>query len=238
MDLDGTLTVGPKLFASTYKALEELKNAGFWTVIVSGRPAGWADCLMRLTPIDAMIFENGAGVLLRDGEKLVLHPLAPNPGQARQALQSVFEKLKKAKPYLRQASDQAYRLYDCAVDICEEEPHLSEKDVEWLLETLKKEKVTAKLSSIHVNFWKGNHDKRSACEFLLKSEGKKWKADLKNVVFLGDSPNDEPLFEYFPNSVGVANVRDFEDKLIHRPKFVTNKAGGKGFEELVRVLKA
>jgi hypothetical protein len=36
-------------------------------------------------------------------------------------------------------------------------------------------------------------------------------------VFFGDSPNDEPMFRFFPLSIGVANVRDFTDRMKHLP---------------------
>ena len=55
-DLDDTITDHSKVGPQTYECLWKLHTKGLWTVIVSGRPAGWADCLMRLWPIDAMIF--------------------------------------------------------------------------------------------------------------------------------------------------------------------------------------
>jgi len=53
-----------------------------------------------------------------------------------------------------------------------------------------------------------------------------------SFVFCGDSPNDEPLFEYFPISCGVANVQDFKSEMIHLPKYVAKCRGGKGFVEI------
>ena len=32
----------------------------------------------------------------------------------------------------------------------------------------------------------------------------------KQVLYSGDSPNDQPMFAYFPHSVEVANVMDFK----------------------------
>jgi hydroxymethylpyrimidine pyrophosphatase-like HAD family hydrolase len=56
------------------------------------------------------------------------------------------------------------------------------------------------------------------------------------VVFCGDSPNDSPMFSFFPNSVGVANVRAFEKQLEAEPAWVTRAEGGFGFGEMVKVL--
>ena len=51
-------------------------------------------------------------------------------------------------------------------------------------------------------------------------------------VFCGDSPNDEPLFHYFPNSCGVANVKNFKSEMKYLPKYVASSKGGKGFVEI------
>ena len=56
------------------------------------------------------------------------------------------------------------------------------------------------------------------------------------VVYIGDSPNDEPMFEYFPNAVGVANILGFWNQLRFKPAWITKEEGGKGFAQLARVL--
>ena len=67
-----------------------------------------------------------------------------------------------------------------------------------------------------------------------------FKTDLdaikENVIFAGDSPNDEPMFEYFPNSVGVANILEFNDRLEFKPAFITEDEGGMGFAQLANML--
>ena len=45
--------------------------------------------------------------------------------------------------------------------------------------------------------------------------------------------NDAPMFAYFQNSVGVANVRRFEGMLAAPPAYVTPSEAGAGFAELV-----
>ena len=54
----------------------------------------------------------------------------------------------------------------------------------------------------------------------------------------GDSPNDSPMFGFFPNSVGVANVLDFGADLPAPPVYVTNGRGADGFAELADMLIA
>ena len=238
-DLDDTLTDESQMRAKTYDALWKLKEKGYWLVIVSGRPAGWADCLMRLWPLDAMIFENGAGLITREGSKLVTHNLARGASLAQQRglLQGLFDELKKEIPHLKLASDQPYRLYDYAIDFVEEPPALTGPELERVLRRLGEEKrITAKLSSIHVNYWYGTHTKVTACEELLRTEGASRGISASEVVYAGDSPNDEPLFEYFEHAVGVANVRHFLSRMKHPPKYLTSAAGGEGFQQLVRRL--
>jgi hypothetical protein len=58
------------------------------------------------------------------------------------------------------------------------------------------------------------------------------------VVFAGDSPNDAPMFAFFDHSVGVANVRRFDQLLADKPKYVTRAASGAGFAELAEHLLA
>jgi len=56
------------------------------------------------------------------------------------------------------------------------------------------------------------------------------------IAYIGDSPNDMPMFGFFANSVGVANVLDFKAQLTSPPCWVTAKRGGQGFAELADAL--
>ncbi|MNC92838.1 hypothetical protein D3C83_93440 [compost metagenome] len=57
-------------------------------------------------------------------------------------------------------------------------------------------------------------------------------------AFVGDSPNDAPMFAHFPHAAGVANIREFEGRLAHAPRYVTSAAGGAGFCEFADCLLA
>jgi hydroxymethylpyrimidine pyrophosphatase-like HAD family hydrolase len=95
----------------------------------------------------------------------------------------------------------------------------------------------AKVSSIHVNGWIGDYDKLTMSLRLLEerfSTGD--EAAQEQVVFVGDSPNDAPMFAHFVHSVGVANVRDFAGRLPAEPAWVTEARGGAGFAELAAAL--
>ncbi|MBT8331277.1 MAG: HAD hydrolase family protein, partial [Deltaproteobacteria bacterium] len=58
------------------------------------------------------------------------------------------------------------------------------------------------------------------------------------VIFIGDSPNDVPMFQFFPRAVGVANILQFNDKIEHHPAYVTRQEGGFGFAEMVDAILA
>jgi hypothetical protein len=73
---------------------------------------------------------------------------------------------------------------------------------------------------------------------LAEAFGMDLDAELGRTVFVGDSPNDAPMFAHFPNAVGVANVRDFADRIATLPAYVTQAAAGAGFAELADFLLA
>ncbi len=235
-DLDDTLTENGAIEGSTFASLCRLREKGYWVTIVSGRPAGWADALMRLWPIDAMVFENGAGVFIRGPEKTEVVNLASGtPREIQRAkLQEIFDGIKKKIPHLKLASDQAYRLFDFAIDFTEDPPRLSETELELVLSELARfPEITFKLSSIHVNYWYGTHTKVTACRYLLDGPAKIKGVTRDNVVYCGDSPNDEPLFEFFDFSVGVANLAHFAPRMKTLPKYLAKKPYGSGFQEVV-----
>jgi hydroxymethylpyrimidine pyrophosphatase-like HAD family hydrolase len=88
-----------------------------------------------------------------------------------------------------------------------------------------------------VNGWFGDYDKLTMAKLLFEEVYRETLAEIKNeVIFIGDSPNDAPMFAYFPNSVGVANFLQFKEQLSSKPAWVTRKEGGHGFAEMVALL--
>jgi len=238
-DLDDTLTFESLLLPSTLKALHQLSEKGLKLVIVSGRPAGWADTLMRLLPLDAFIFENGAGLSWREGKKVKTLCLAKNQDLSHQKkiLEEIYQKVKSKHPGAKLATDQPFRLFDYAIDFNEEPPFLEPSEVQQMMHVLNSHsEITAKLSSIHINYWVGKHTKLTACEYWIKRWGTSQNVTKESIVFSGDSPNDEPLFEFFPLSVGVANISRFLPQMKFKPRFLATLPGGKGFEQLAAVI--
>jgi hydroxymethylpyrimidine pyrophosphatase-like HAD family hydrolase len=96
-----------------------------------------------------------------------------------------------------------------------------------------------KLSSIHINAWIGSFSKLEMTRVLLAREFGLGEDEMAGgQIYVGDSPNDEPMFEYFDNSVGVANIDQFMGLITHPPRWVTSRPGGFGFAELADLVLA
>lgn len=240
-DIDDTLSTHGRLGADAYAAMERLRAAGKLVIPITGRPAGWCDHIARMWPVDAVVGENGALYMHHDDarRKLVARFAASAAERAanRVRLVAIGAAILSAVPGAALASDQHYRESDLAIDFCEDVPALPREDVDRIVALMEGEGMTAKVSSIHVNGWFGAYDKLAMTRTLLAEV---FAVDLDaqrgQFVFVGDSPNDAPMFGYFPNSVGVANVRPFLDRIATPPTFITRGEAGAGFVELTDYL--
>ena len=135
------------------------------------------------------------------------------------------------------SSDQAYRETDLAIDFCEDVDPLPEASVARIKAIFEAAGAVAKVSSIHVNGWFGSHDKLSMTRrFAAEELGRGLEAEETSFLFCGDSPNDAPMFAFFSNACGVANVRDFAGRLEAEPAWVAAARGAAGFVEITEVL--
>jgi hydroxymethylpyrimidine pyrophosphatase-like HAD family hydrolase len=234
-DIDDTLTFDGILPAESYAALWELSRAGIAVVAVTGRPAGWCDHIARMWPVAGVIGENGAFSYSYDHAARRMRrryaPAGPDAGDAAHArLAAVAARVLREVPGTALAADQAFRVSDFAIDFSEDVPPLPPAGIDAICRVLAEEGVRYKVSSIHVNFWLGDFDKMSGVRRFL-SEGAGFDALRGRALFIGDSPNDEPLFEGFPHSIAVANVRRFLPRLRHPPEFITEAESARGFCE-------
>jgi HAD superfamily hydrolase (TIGR01484 family) len=240
-DIDETVSTAGHLTAEAYAALEALKKAGLLVVPVTGRPAGWCDHIARFWPVDAVVGENGAFWMWHDTKKGKLRTRfiqsEVERADGRRRLEEVRAEILSNVPGAAIASDQPYRLADLAVDFCEDVPALPRSDVARIVAIFEKYGAHAKVSSIHVNGWFGDYDKLTTSRTMMAELfGVDLDADAERYVFAGDSPNDAPMFAFFPNAVGMANVRDFADTIPHLPHWITSAGSGTGFVELARAV--
>jgi hypothetical protein len=241
LDIDGTLTTSGKLPAGAYNALWRLKDVGLKVVPITGRSAGWCDHIARMWPVDGIVGENGAFYFWFDEDDHTLRKRFRDSDEVRAAhrhrLLRIREEILAQVPGTAVASDQPYRETDVAIDYCEDVEPLNQERVEEICKIFTQHGATCRVSSIHVNGWFGDYHKLGMTKTLVTE---RWNLDLrvekKRFLFCGDSPNDEPMFQYFPYSAGVRNILCFVPRMKHFPSFLARQEGGEGFAEIVEIL--
>jgi HAD superfamily hydrolase (TIGR01484 family) len=240
-DIDETLSTRGRITAAAYAAMERLRAAGKRVIPITGRPAGWCDHIARMWPVDAVVGENGAFWMRYDegARKLLRRFVVDDATRAanRARLAAISERIVAAVPGCALASDQLYREADLAIDFREDVPELPRAAVDRIVALMEAEGLTAKVSSIHVNGWFGAYDKLAMTRTLFaEAFGADLDAERERCVFVGDSPNDAPMFAFFPHAVAVANIREFADRIVTLPAYVTTGVAGAGFAELADFL--
>jgi HAD superfamily hydrolase (TIGR01484 family) len=240
-DVDDTLTEHGRLSAATYQTLEDLHAAGIRIVPVTGGPASWADHIARVWPVTAAIGESGAVTYARtpSGFQTLFAQSEPVRSANAVAREQAWAAVAAKFPAARLAQDQCFRLCDLAIDHGQD-AKLSPAAVDGITATLMSRGFTVRVSSIHINAWRGPYDKPEAAQRIATDL---LKIDLHEQIsrwlYVGDSLNDEGMFELFPLSVGVANISRVADQLTHKPRYITRAAHGAGFVEVARaVLRA
>ena len=238
-DIDDTVTDGGLLPAASLAAIEQLEKAGIGVVPVTGRPAGWCDHIARMWHVRGVVGENGAFYFSYDRQRRIMHQRFAKDDKEREMDRIRLNRIKHLilaqVPGAGVSSDQEYRIADLAIDFCEDVPALSSREIQQIVRIFEESGATAKVSSIHVNGWFGSYDKLSMTKTCLNDLfGVNIERDSEKVAFIGDSPNDSPLFSYFKNSIGVANAADFN--LESPPNWITDKRSSRGFIEFAELL--
>ena len=254
-DIDDTLTTEGAITPDALEALAALRAAGLHVIAITGRPAGWSEPFATTWPVDAIVAETGAVALLRTPQITSQNGLQPNDGKRQQLskwylqdastraanharMQQVAQQILREVPGAMLARDSAGRETDIAIDHSEF-THLPPEGIAQVQEIMRAAGMTATVSSIHVNGWYGTHNKLVGARWIVRELlGRTLDDELDRWVFVGDSLNDQVMFQHFPHSVGVANVARFVPQLRHLPRYVTQGARGAGFAELARHLLA
>ena len=240
-DIDGTITDEGMITAPVYSNIWKLVKAGIQTVPVTGRPAGWCDHIARMWPVRGIIGENGAFYYCYDRDKRFMIRRYLATDKDRKARDKIFDvvanKIMSEVPGSRIAADQPFRISDLAIDYREDTGPLGDDDVKRICRLLTKAGLNFKISDIHINAWYGDYDKLSCLKrFLLEQMGKDISEYLHSALFIGDSPNDEPLFKGLKHTVGVANIRPFLPHLTSPPRYISRFKSAKGFCESVKTI--
>lgn len=238
-DIDDTLTCDGVIQPAALQALQALHRAGLPVIAITGRPAGWSEPFALSWPVRAIVAENGGVMLRRQATGELLHEFAQatperdrNLARLRACAQAVLQEV----PGAVLARDSAGRLTDIAIDHSEF-AHLAPAQIDQVVAVMRSHGLTATVSSIHVNGWIGEHSKWTAAHWAVQVLGDS-AFDPAQWLYVGDSTNDQLMFERMPMSVAVANVARFWDELRVKPTFVTERERGEGFAEVAAALLA
>ena len=250
-DIDDTLTTDGAITPDALAALHFLKAAGFAVLAITGRPVGWSAPFAISWPVDAIVAENGAVLLQKTNKKDICDSIdggntlsksylqdVPTRSANFARMQQVARRVMREVPTALLAQDSAGRETDMAVDHSEFTT-LQPEQMAQVVAIMQSEGMHATVSSIHINGWFGTHNKLEGARWAVRTlYGRELDTELDTWVYVGDSTNDQLMFEAFPNSVGVANVRRFQAQLAHLPRYITEKERGAGFAEVAQAVLA
>lgn len=249
-DIDDTLTTEGAITPDALRALADLKAAGLHVIPITGRPVGWSEPFALAWPVDAIVAENGAVALL--SSQIRVQPSSGGREQLSKRYQQdeetrlinyarmlqVAARVTREVPGAVISQDSPGRETDIAIDHSEF-VHLPPAAIAQAVQIMQSEGMNATVSSIHINGWFGAHNKLEGARWIVRELfGRNLDAEMANWVYVGDSTNDQLMFEAFPHSVGVANIRRFEAELSHKPRYITQGERGAGFAEVAAALLA
>ncbi|MDH4427724.1 MAG: HAD hydrolase family protein [Acidovorax sp.] len=261
-DIDDTLTHDGCIAPEALKALGDLKAAGLTVIPITGRPVGWCEPFLAgadsaAWPVDAIVAENGAVALVPAKASSISagHPgCGPRPPGVRAPPSKRYQQAAATRaanrlrmdaiaaqvcaevPGMERSADSAGRETDLALDHAEFARH-SPETVQRVLALLQNHGMQTTVSSIHIHGCFGDFNKwTGACWILRELTGRDLTTELDHWVFVGDSGNDQPMFQHFTHSVGVANIARFAPQLTHLPRYVARGERGAGFAEVARAV--
>jgi HAD superfamily hydrolase (TIGR01484 family) len=248
-DIDDTLTTEGAITPDALQALHDLKAAGLHVVAITGRPVGWSAPFALTWPVDAIVAENGAVAL----QKIHQIALKPNKEGRKRLLklyqqdaatranhyarmQQVLAHIEHHVPGAQRSTDSPGRETDIAIDHSEF-TQLPPERIAQVVQLMQSEGMHATVSSIHINAWYGDHNKLQGARWITQQlYGRNLDAEMDKWAYIGDSTNDQLMFEAFTHSVGVANIARFAAQLAHLPRYVTQDERGAGFAQFCTAL--
>jgi HAD superfamily hydrolase (TIGR01484 family) len=239
-DIDDTLTRDGAIEPAALAALQDLDAAGLPVVAITGRPLGWSLPFAKVWPVRAIVAENGAVAVLREGAQLLTEYAQDAATRAanRARLQAVAAQVLREVPGATLAQDSPGRVTDIAIDHSEF-TRLPPEQIGQVVALMQAAGMNATVSSIHINGWFGQHTKWSAAQWMLRRLfGRELLGEIDRWLYVGDSTNDQLMFQHFALPVGVANLKRFAAELKVWPAYITQAERGEGFAEVTQALLA
>ncbi|MCK5201233.1 MAG: HAD-IIB family hydrolase [Spirochaetales bacterium] len=240
-DIDDTITTDGMMPVGALEDIWKLSKAGIKVILVTGRPAGWCDYFARMWPVAGIIGENGAFYFTynRTDKKMKRVYLQTDAVRkaGKEGLERISRRVLSEVPGCGISADQPFRIADLAIDFCEDVPTLSDDSINKICRIIEEEGAVYKVSSIHINCWFGDYDKLTCFDrFLMDFTDSHLAAMQEKIIYIGDSPNDEPMFEKLKYSAAVNNIVNFLDRMEHYPAYKSSLNSGEGFREIVRTI--
>jgi HAD superfamily hydrolase (TIGR01484 family) len=239
-DLDDTFLDEGELTMAAYAALSRLSRAGLRLLAVTGRPAGWGEVMARQWPVAAVVTENGAVVLHREGRSIRRWQEADELTQKarRERILAGFASLRAQFANVRASDDSHARESDIAIDIGESQ-RLAPDEVLHIEKAARVLGLRTFVSSVHLHLTLDPHDKATGTiAFLRERFGEDATGARHRYAYIGDSANDAACFFAFPSSFGVANVAASLPRLSQPPRYVARASRGAGFAEIADTILA
>ncbi len=248
-DIDDTLTTDGAITADALQALHDLKAAGLHVIAITGRPVGWSAPFASTWPVDAIVAENGA-MILQNSNQIGLQPNkilhkqllksyqidTEQRAQHYARMQEVLLRIEREVPGAQRSTDSPGRETDIAIDHSEF-THLPPERIAQVVQLMQHAGLHATVSSIHINGWLGEHNKLQGARWAVRQLfDRELNDEMHSWAYVGDSANDQLMFEAFTHSVGVANIARFVPQLTHLPRYVTPGERGAGFAQFSRLL--
>jgi HAD superfamily hydrolase (TIGR01484 family) len=251
-DIDDTLTTDGAITPDALQALHDLKAAGLHVIAITGRPVGWSEPFAAEWPVDAIVAENGSVALfsehflsqngsypamnLRGALSKSYQLDAQTRSQNYARMQQVLARIERDVPGAQRSTDSAGRETDIAIDHSEF-THLPPEKIAQVVHIMQSEGLNATVSSIHINGWIGAHNKLQGAHWIVRElYGRDLSLEMSRWVYVGDSTNDQLMFEAFENSIGVANIARFLSELKHLPRYLAQDERGAGFAQVANIL--
>ncbi|WP_342726499.1 HAD-IIB family hydrolase [Bradyrhizobium sp. B097] len=237
-DMDETLTYQGRLAARTFEALERLQQAGLTVIPVTAAPAGWCDQMARMWPVDGVIGENGGFFFRRhdNGDCVERHFWHPAEHRQRVAgrLAAISAEVSATHPAASLAEDQPFRLTSVAFS----QPN-GQGDRDAITAALRRAGADVTVNNLWILGWLGGYDKLAMTHRVMtEAYGVDLDRQKDEILYIGDSTNDAPMFGYFRHTVGVSSIVRYLADIRTPPAWITEGPGGAGFVEMANALIA
>ena len=229
-DFDGTLTERGLISPALFDVFELSHRLGSEMIVVTGRPLSWSHFLMSHTPLKASISEGGGVISIREGKRFKDVYLAPKEDieKLKNVTQLLFNEISDF--YL--SDDSTGRITDRAIEL--DYLELGDNE-ERITEILDANEVNYSKSNVHLNFWVGDISKKNSVEYYLENYSTYNKDEC---IYFGDSLNDQSVFSWMENSVGVSNISRVLQVLKHKPATILQGNNNKEIHGVKNYLKS